>query len=161
MSLDLLLRIIVLRITNWKGTEVANSIIQIPLYPDGVNHWYFKLFHLIAIHSLKSKGLRHRISKIYGLENHCCKTQFLLDANFKICMICVIKLERDVINFKKLIFNKDLSQSDWINSILKWIKSEALSYKIGLHKGTKARKVNCGRVYSAYILKLVLSGRIL
>ena len=38
MSLDLLLRIIVLTITNWKGTEVANSNIQIPLYPDGVNH---------------------------------------------------------------------------------------------------------------------------
>ncbi len=39
MSLDLLLRIVVLiTITNWKGTEVANSNIQIPLYPDGVNH---------------------------------------------------------------------------------------------------------------------------
>ena len=28
-----------------------------------------------------------------------------------------------------------------------------------LYQGTNARKVNCGRVYSAYILKPVLSGR--
>ena len=28
-----------------------------------------------------------------------------------------------------------------------------------LDQGTNARKVNCGRVYSAYILKPVLSGR--
>ena len=27
------------------------------------------------------------------------------------------------------------------------------------YQGTNARKVNCGRVYSAYILKPVLSGR--
>ena len=29
----------------------------------------------------------------------------------------------------------------------------------GWYQGANARKVNCGRVYSAYILKPVLSGR--
>ena len=32
-------------------------------------------------------------------------------------------------------------------------------YILTLIQGTNARKVNCGRVYSAYILKPVLSGR--
>ena len=41
---------------------------------------------------------------------------------------------------------------------LKDLRYKFLCYKTHFTQGTNARKVNCGRIYSAYILKPVLSG---
>ena len=64
-------------------------------------------------------------------------------------------------NYKKCNNFKSIKRtlfSTVVNRALPYLQGESLEMKLTLQQGTNARKVNCGRVYSAYILKPVNRG---
>ena len=54
-----------------------------------------------------------------------------------------------VYDFKNWLFSIVFS-STVVNRALPYLQGESLEMKLTLQQGTNARKVNCGRVYSAY-----------